>query len=309
MIITRSFFLLILAGVILMIITAFYNQVDEGGTPTPLPVPIIPTYPPSEVTLPVVIDLMQADENCLLPCFWGFHLGQNTTQETTAFVIDAFHERPYVSIYDDDKEIIDKLDPSDRGMDFYATFLPLSSDGGSLQAIFRSIDNILARIDVHLYKAASWLEANPFTLSKILAVYGEPTDIYLRYSGAPAIGYVLAVVYEDQGFIIEYGFGNDLASNERLMSERITKEGRLLICDEDPAYDSIDLTLQVDGNPTPLINALQPSLDDSSVFRPFWEIEDMTGLSVEEFTEAFAGHPDACIEAFSLSELQTQGYG
>ena len=182
---------------------------------------------------------MQTDENCLLPCFWGFRLGESTTQETTAFVIATFHEKPYVSIYDVDKEIIDKLDPSARGMDFYATFLPFSSEGGSLQTIFRSVDDILLRIDVHLYKAASWLDDNPFTLSKILAIYGEPTDIYLRYSGAPSVGYVLAVVYEDQGIIVEYGFGNDLQSNERLMSERITEEGRLLICDEDPTYNSL----------------------------------------------------------------------
>lgn len=308
MITIRSYFMLILTSVTLVVIGTFYNQEDGGGTPTPLPVPIIPTYPPSEVTLPVVIDLMRTDENCLLPCFWGFNLGKSISQETTAFVIDTFQQEPYVSIYDDDKDPKNQLDPSTRGMDFYETFLPLSSEGGSLQVIFRSIDNILVRIDIHLYKAANWLEDNPFILSKILALYGKPTDVYMRYSGAPAIGYALAVVYRDQGFIVEYGFGNDLSSNEQLMNERITKEGRLLICDEDPTYDSIDLTLQIDGNPIPLIEILQPSLDDPSVFTPFWDIEAMTGLSVEEFIETFAGNPDACIEAFSLAELREEGY-
>ena len=81
-----------------------------------------------------------------------------------------------------------------------------------------------------------------------------------------------------------------------------------MICAEDATFDSIELTLQIDGNPIPLIEVLQPALDDSSVFRPFWDIKDMTGLNVEEFTEAFAGNPNACIEAFSLPELREQGY-
>ena len=34
----------------------------------------------------------------------------------------------------------------------------------------------------------------------------------------------------------------------------------------------------------------------------------MTGLNVEEFSETFADHPNACVEAFSLSELQEKGY-
>lgn len=308
MITIRSYFLLILAGVTLVVISGFNGQVKGVGTPTS--VPVVPTPPPSEITLPIVTELMQADEDCLLPCFWEFNLDESTTQETTDFVIRSFQQIPSISYASERSETFAESElPNTRGIDFYETFLPLSSEGGSLQVIFGSIDDdVLVRIDVQLFMAINWLEDNPFILSELLDTYGEPTGVYMRYSGAPTIGYILAVVYEDQGFIIEYGFGNNLSSNERLMNERITEDGRLLICVADSTFDSIDLTIQMDGNPIPLIETLQPSLDDSTAFRPFWGIEDMTGFSVEQFTEAFAGNPDACIEAFSLSELREQGY-
>jgi hypothetical protein len=53
---------------------------------------------------------------------------------------------------------------------------------------------------------------------------------------------------------------------------------------------------------------LRLTLEDDSVYYPFWDIEAMTGLSIEAFTEAFADNPEACIEAYSLLELREQGY-
>ncbi len=310
MIIIRSYFMLILSSITLVVIIMFSTEIEGGDTPTPTPPPEIfefPVAPPSEETLPIVNDLLAVDKDCLLPCFWRFHLGESLTKETTDFVIRSFQQTPSVSYAIERREVFAESElSSNRGIDFYETLLPLSD--GQLQVIFGSTDDVLLRVHVRLYMPVNWLEENPFILSEVLDTYGEPTDVYMRYSGAPIIGYVLAVVYEDQGFIVEYRFGNDLSSNQRLMNERITKEGRLLICDEDATYDSIDLTLQIDGNPTSLIDVLQPSLDDPSVFRPFWNIEDMTGLNIEEFTEAFAGNPAACVEAFSLSELREQGY-
>lgn len=280
------------------------RQTDVAITPTPLSVPIVPTFPPSEFTLPVVSDLMDVDENCLLPCFWGFHLDESTTQETTVFVTDTFQEEPHVSYATERSETLAESElSSTRGIDFYETFLPLSSEGGSLQVVFGSIDDVLVRINIQLFMAINWLENNPFIFSELLNSYGEPTYIYMRYSGAPTIAYDLAIVYEKQGFIVEYHFGSNTSA-----SERITDDERLLICVEDPTYDVIDLTLQIDGNPMPLIEILQPSLDDEVVFRPFWSIEAMTGLNVHEFTEVFAGNPDTCIEAYSLSELRERGY-
>jgi hypothetical protein len=306
----KTYLLSTLAGIFVATVVVFSGQAQEGGDPAPTPSPDIfrfPVAPPYEVSLPIVLDLMQMDDDCLLPCFWGFHLAENSTEETTDFVIDKFQQIPSIS-YGSERRIIfaESELPNIRGIDFYETFLPLS--GGQLQVIFGSIDDVLLRIDIRLYRAVNWLEENPFLLSELLTTYGKPTYIYFRYSGAPDIGYVLAVVYEEQGFIVEYGFGNDLSSNERLMNERITDDGRLLICVEDPIYDSIQLTLQSEDSPSPLLEALRPALDDPTVFRPFWDIEDMTGLSVEAFTAAFANNPEACIEAYSLSELREQGY-
>ena len=258
----------------------------------------IPTVPPAEETLPVVLELLTIDENCMLPCFWDFELGESTTQETTDFVVEAFGQVPYIAIYDENEDPNNLLDSSSRGMDFYATFLPLTD--GQLEIIFRSIDDILVRVDIKLFKSANWIEKNPFILPVLLSTYGEPTKVYLRYSGASTIGYTLAVVYEEQGFIVEYGFGNNPSSNQRLLSERITDDGRLLICAKDTTYDTIHLTLQIDGNPIPLTKVLQPPLKTPSVFRPFWDIEDMTGLTIEEFMDAFVDNPEACIEAFLI---------
>ena len=285
------------------------GQVDGGGTPIPSPTSDIfeyPEAPPVDDVLPLVENLMQVDEDCLLPCFWGFHLGENSIEETTEFVISNFQQIPYSTTADEREVFADSEEPSTRGIDFYSTFLPLSD--GQLQVIFGSIDYKLVRIDIQLYEAVNWLKENPFLLSELLNTYGEPSHVYLSYAPSPSTAYVLAVVYEDKGFIVEYSFGNSTLAGAELINERITEQGRFLICVEDPTYDSIQLTLQLDGKPRPLLEVLQPSLDDPSVYRPFWNIKDMTGLSVEEFTEIFAGDSNACIEVYSLAELRELGY-
>lgn len=280
------------------------GQVDGGGTPTPTPdIFEYPESPPIGDILPIVVNLIEIDEDCLLPCFWGFQLGENSSAETSDFVIDNFRQIPYISLSSEKEDPNNLLDPSTHGMDFYAISIPLSSKGGTLQVIFRFIDDVLVRSDIQLFKAVNWLDSNPFVLSNLLDTYGEPSDVYMRYSPAPVIGYVLVVVYKEQGFIVEYIFGSNASAKERLTEER-----QLLVCNVDPTNDIINLTLQLDGNPIPLIEVLQPSLDDPSAFRPFWNIEDMTGLSVREFTEVFADNPEACIEAYSLAELRELGY-
>lgn len=303
----------IFAIIALLSIVTVIGQAQGCGSSTPTPiVPIEATVTqPSEEILSAVVELTMADTDCLLPCYWGFRIGESTTHEITDFVVQSFQQPPSISYADTRSETFAESELAiNRGIDFYETFLSLSSESESLQAIFGSIDDILIRVDIRLLLTANWLEENPFVLSEVLETYGQPTYVYMRYSPAPLIGYILALVYEEQGIVIEYGFGNTLSSNERLMDERITDEGRLLICNEDATYDRILLTLQEDGNPVPLIDLLQPSVNDDnlSVVNPFWDIEDMAGLSIEEFTEAFVGNPEACIEAFSLSELREQGY-
>lgn len=264
-----------------------------------------PEAPPVDDILPLVTNLMLVDEDCLLPCFWEFHIGENSEVEVYDFVLETFRQVPYISLNNERGVSNNLLDPSTQEMDFYQTFLPLSSEnGGNLNVIFRFIDNVLVRMDIEFFKAVNWLDVNPFTLSELLHTYGEPTDVYLRYSPAPTIGYALAVAYGEHGFIVEYVYGSNASAEERL-----TNEGQLLVCNVDPTNDLIYLTLQLDGQPIPLIETIQPPIDDESVFRPYWNIEDMAGLSIEEFTKFFVRNPEGCIEIYSLSDLREQGYG
>lgn len=272
-------------------------------TPTPTTeIYQYPAAPPHEIILPTVVNLMEVDEDCLLPCFWEFRPGENTTQETTSFVIDTFQQEPGIWISDEHPDQ-SNFDPSQRGLDYHWTFLPLSSEGGSLQISFGSIDDIVVRIDIDLFMAANWLDDNPFILSELLDTYGTPTHVYMRYPPTPYYLYVLTIVYEEQGFVVEYSFGGNTPADDRVL-----ESGRMLICVEDPSYDLIEITIQSDGSPRPLLESLLPSLDDPTAFRPFWDIEAMTGLTISEFTEAFSGNPEACIEAYSLAELVEQGY-
>jgi hypothetical protein len=222
-----------------------------------------------------------------------------------SFVIDNLQQEPYVSIADERKDLYNLSDPNTRDMDFYETFLHLApgANKGSLQVVFRSIDNTLVRTDIELFVSASWLDDNPFVLSELLNTYGTPTHVYMQYLSASVMAYVLVAVYEDNGIMVKYYFGSNTPSDER-----VTEEGRMMICSEDDTHDLIEITLQSPDNPTSIIEPLRPELDDESVYYPFWDIEDMTGLSVEAFTAAFANNPEACIEAYSLSELREQGY-
>lgn len=301
-------YIVILVGVVFAPLLIFLDQANGDYLLVPTPTPTVfqfPAAPPPEEILPVVLSLMEFNEDCLLPCFWSFHPGETQMDEIGYFVVDSFQQIPYVSPATNRSEIADVGlgDPSIRDIDFHSTFLPLSSEGGSLEVRFGSIDGLLVRTYVDMFISANWLDSNPFLLSEILSVYGEPTQVYLRYGGAPTLAYILVIVYEDRGFIVEYSFGGNASADER-----ITQERRLLICVEDPTYDSIQLILQPEDNPTPFIEMLQPTIGDQSAFRPFWAIEDMTGLTIEEFTEAFAGNPEACIEMYSLAELREQGY-
>jgi hypothetical protein len=295
---------------IIIILTASVIDAGLGDTSNKMlvriPTPIIynyPSAPPANQLLPYVLELMMPDEDCLLPCFWGFHIGQDQIQEVETFVTTTFRQRPYHLLAIDRAESEDQIDSSTEGLDFLASFLPLSVDGDSIHLSFGSVEDLLVRIDVDLFQVTTWSEETIYSLPEVFSVYGIPSQIYLRYTGGITLGYVLVIVYEEAEFTIEYAKNfNDVDD------EPLDEMDRLIICPDDTTYDSIEITIVSTEHSVPVRDTLRPPLDNLSVFRPFRNVYFMTGLTVSQFVDIFLMHTSPCIEMLSLHELRGIGY-
>lgn len=262
------------------------SRASESGLPTPtptLPSGVSAQYTPPPELSSVVEELIQSEDDCPLPCWWGLRPGETTTSEVLDFVRTTFRQEPYSGIQDDGKV-------------WYQAFLPL--EAGFLEVIFRTDNNILVITELGLNHSAGWLDANPFLLPQLLENLGTPSDVYMRINASASISYSLAVIYNDIGVMAKYGF----------IPNHITIDDPIPVCAQDHAEDYIKIWLQSPEDNELVIDNLQPSPGDRSFYGPYLSIEDMAGIDVETFTETFIDNPDGCIEAFSWRELRQQGY-
>ncbi|MBZ0304326.1 MAG: hypothetical protein K8J31_31610 [Anaerolineae bacterium] len=67
----------------------------QGVTPTPVVTPFYPNRDLDLDLLPVFRELMQTNEDCVLPCWWGFRPGETTIDEIVAFLQETGFDRDW----------------------------------------------------------------------------------------------------------------------------------------------------------------------------------------------------------------------
>lgn len=150
-----------------------------------------------DIAKPLVLDLTQSDEECLLPCFWGIELGQTEWKAiepllaTVAYSIsystngsDFFSDTP-----DDDSFIVW----------MYLYFPEIAR--APLSYIFNVQDGIIMFIDAQMLLVTS------NTPSAILETHEQPTEVWLLTSSAPMddfLGFYLSFFYDNQHFLLTY---------------------------------------------------------------------------------------------------------
>lgn len=165
------------------------------GTETPVPIPT----PPGVVRREQVLWLLETNNGCQLPCWWGITLEQT--------------EWPLA------KEFLSRFDQSisqtssTLGLVYYEVSIPLPPEIFIEDQTILGIlvqNGIVERIRIHL----PFIDIPPgyltsYTLSVFLTAYGQPTEVRLSTSPAPfehdELPFVVVLFYADRGIAALYG--------------------------------------------------------------------------------------------------------
>lgn len=227
-----------------------------SGSSTPTPTLYSPLAEGSNAvqteSLSLIESMMLSNSSCRLPCLWDLVPEESTSTDLVEFVRTGLGQEPY-------------LGTQENGWQFYEAFL--SFETGSMNVVFRVEDNILKRTEIRLNTSSEWLDNNPFLLSHLIESYGQPTNVYMRYNPSQPLNYSLAIVYNDQGILVEYTF--------EPTSENIIDDSYITVCSQDHEEGLIKAWLQSDDSDDPVMNNLLPIPEDISVTSPYLDIQQM----------------------------------
>jgi hypothetical protein len=146
----------------------------------------------------MALELLENNNGCKLPCWWGVTPGQTEWQTAYQF-LRMFDSDPYFF--------------SNSEFGFYEVHIPLPIEvfGNSIMGQFYFVQNgIVVRIDAHVAIgdiADGYL--NQYTLPEFLTTYGQPTEVWLStYPGAGEGGslpFSVILFYPKQGIVAKYG--------------------------------------------------------------------------------------------------------
>ncbi len=213
-------------------------------------------------------ELLATNRGCEFPCWWGVRPGDDI--QKALLLATTLGRNPYV--YGTQYSYGFPFDESnifDLNVTFYENLGIVQKMKVVLEEPSRSID----------YRAS--LE-KAFSLSSILNHYGRPTNILLevipRAEIDSSISYVLAVIYQPDGFGVKY-------------EGIVDSEEPLLICPatlENYHLEMITFYLQD--------SMAMETLQDELYYRGAKSIEDATSMGLDGFFQAFSsGDEDNCI--------------
>jgi hypothetical protein len=257
------------------------------ATPLPTPVTPVPTWLPEEQEA-YLLDLIETNKDCRLPCLFGIRPGISTWEEVRS-VESPFYFR-------------DVYRPDENG--FLYLHSHVQDKITHLDAAFSGsgphIQHITAAAYIFLpsdprYSPATAKAARAYFLPNILAEYGMPSRIRLYVQG-PTLSNSRSLaetllLYDHLGFGIHYFFVNIVTQDP--------ENSAIRTCFRDDRLESFKLYLQAPGDRTPLEKMVPTAVGDR--FFPYdWlqPLEDMTSLSIEDFYKRFTRSP--IIDCFDL---------
>lgn len=248
--------------------------------PAPTPKPPTPTVPPSPTLAPtltadqeqaLVLDLLQNNAGCRLPCWWGFTPGKTTWQTASTF---------FTSL---GKNIINM----GRSYTSYGVEFTIMKYDIRLSQEYVVINGNIAMIwvGIGMVRNEKAVFGDPlfakalqyYMLPHLLTAYGLPDEVLIRtFSSAPGGGWVpfhLLLFYPMQGILVDYQGPNEKKGNN------------LQWC---PQNTNITMWLWMPERKLTLkdISRIGPNLPLEEVLS-YHPIEEATGMSLREFYETF----------------------
>ncbi len=245
----------------------------QAPTATPI---VFPTYEPvTQDEMVAWLDEKLSQPECDLPCLWGITPGETTVQE--AYQIVA----PYAT---DITTFESNTGSNTSGFLFYFSILPYSPGDPLYDFSFNFIEDEIVYLEMSDLRNYS-----NYSIQNILAQYGPPEEIWMeawsrdptwdnrqRYS-------TFLLYYPSQQFSLEYFEGPDgqIITEDSVIS-CFTRAGRLVTWVANNADE------------------IKNDYHERYFFReigPFLQLEDVTGMSPDEFYGTFINTiGEVCIE-------------
>lgn len=253
------------------------QQLTLAPTASDTPVPsFTPTLEPSSTAtaFPTLssteqqeefLELLQMDEECSLPCWWGIVPGQtlwdeaypNLAKLNARFFYGKTSSYQYVDVT------------------FYVPAEFSYGSTGQFRAYFRLSQGVITTIEVH---SLEWLN---YKMPQLLDKYGPPDEIWVStYNDYPGtvLPFVITLYYGERGILAHYGVFLDA---DQMQGDTI--QGCLVVSAELLLWTpQTSLTLKEAGD----------LFDWDSTGVPYLPLEDATGMTVETFYRQFRGSPD-----------------
>lgn len=275
--------------------TSMPSPVPPTRTPllTPTPQPPTPTVAPSPTIAPtltadqeqaLVLELLQTNAGCRLPCWWGFTPGQTTWPTAYAFFAS-----------------VGKMPAESRGpkMLNYTVTFHIPQHDVQVRQIYIVSGNLIEAIEVEIRTVRNYEtvygderfaeDLQRYLLPQLLTTYGQPTEVLLRtFRSVPEGSFIpfnLLLFYPQQGILVRY-----YGPTER-------KGEHIRIC---PQRTEIALRLWLPNKQIMTfediarLGILRLPLEEVSDFR---SLEEATGMNLETFYETFKSpNNQLCLE-------------
>ena len=239
-------------------------------SPTATKLVELPTLPAAEV-IPFVLQLLDGNNGCQLPCWWGATPGHTTWAE-----VSPLFELLNVEVFS-------------TGQIFHHVRIPVPNR--LAQSGFLEIDYSVRRDDdviqnIQIVTAAS----HTYSLERMLAAHGKPSEIWLNTLPRSREGFLpfrLILIYQELGMAVQY-----------VESKAMQEDSTIIGCFPEERQGSPIISLWIPDPDLKFDDILRFSyLDESQFYLP---LEDATELDTESFTEHFAAQDgDYCLETAS----------
>jgi hypothetical protein len=254
-------------------------------TTTPVITPV-PTWLPKEQEA-YLLDLIETNNHCALPCLFGIQPGISTWEEIRKVEAPLYFRKAYIP---DSQDLLDfQSHVKDK-----TPYLEIAFSGSG-----QFIENMIAAEYIFLpddprYSPAMAKAAQAYFLSNILAQYGMPSRILIKsqreFESESGNQAELLLLYDHLGFGIHYFYTNIVRQDQ--------KDPILHTCPRDDHLERFRLYLQAPDDRTPLEKMTTTPVGGS--FFPYSSLqplEDMTALHIEDFYRSFkSAKTKACLD-------------
>jgi hypothetical protein len=262
-------------------------QADET-THTPIPTISITSTPYNYDSVPIFEELLQTNEGCELPCWWGFEIGNAKDEDWVAFL--------------EQQELVNAsaiLTPSESspsregsGNIIYA----LGTWAADTQISYGVRGGILRYLRVTFYDPFNWLspDIQRITLPGVLSQLNKTPEIYLFTDDIGQWGFNdidFQLIDDELGFMVRYTI--DVSQRQTRPLEAYSDYGETLnLCLGITETKNIQMTIQ-DPETEGAVSRRVPGAENNPRYHT---IEETLGVDTDTFVQFFIENPDGCLE-------------